>query len=137
MFEQLGEQIFRYGLESKINLKGPIYDSNTLNSLLAESILSFSPKQAGLSVLQSMSVGVPFVTTKNAITGGEILNISDTVNGIILDSEKDMNNVLVDAMENFEKYNEMSLRAYEYYISFRTPKVMAKGIIDCIKLGAL
>lgn len=135
LFDELKDKITGYGLSHKIFLLGAIYDTQELNKVLATSLLSFSPTQAGLSVLQSMSVGVPFVTTKSAITGGEILNIQDGYNGLVLDNASDISQVMIDSVADKEKYLSMGRHAHHYYNQHRTPRIMAQGIIDCIKRG--
>lgn len=135
LFDELRENILSYGLADKIFLLGAVFDKTILNMNLALSILSFSPTQAGLSVLHSMSVGVPFVTTKHAITGGEIFNIQNGYNGLVLNDISDVSKVMIDSVVDKEKYLLMGINAYNYYNQNRAPKFMAKGILDCIKKG--
>ena len=67
---------------------GRIENKQILSEFYNKAICEVSPMQAGLSVLQSLGFGVPFITHKDAITGGEIYNIIDGFNGFLFDSNK-------------------------------------------------
>lgn len=69
-------------LSSRVFLPGKIEDAQILQSYYARAIASVSFGQAGLAVLQSMAFGVPFITKRNSVSGGEKYNIEDGVNGI-------------------------------------------------------
>ena len=77
-----------------------------------------------------MGYGVPFVCRKDAITGGEIYHITNGVNGIHYESDFDLTNILVDAMNCPEKYVEMGRKAKDYYDNNATIQHMAQGAID-------
>ena len=80
-----------------------------------------------------MGYGVPFITTKNAITGGELFNVENNSNGLSLDSMDDLKNVLLDISINPNKYVEMGRCAYDYYWACRKPQDMAQGLMDAIE----
>ena len=119
-------------LSEKVKLVGPIYDEQILSQYFKKAILCLSPKQAGLSVLKSFGYGVPFVTRKNAITGGERNNIKNGYNGCFYNTIDELSFILVDSVENKEKYLKMSINAYEYYNKNATPENMAQGVVDAI-----
>ncbi|HDY7975443.1 TPA: glycosyltransferase family 4 protein [Vibrio vulnificus] len=134
---ELKEEIISYlernDLTELIELRGAIYDQKELNKCFAEAIASVSFNQAGLSVLTSMSNGVPFITSSNAITGGEILNIKNGENGILIDSISDLEKIICEIAQDPGYFINMGKRAHEYYLKNRKPEVMASGLIDCIK----
>lgn len=130
--ENIEAWIKENNLSEKIHLLGAIYEETKLAELFSESILCISPDQAGLSVLKSMGYGVPFVTSKNAITGGEIFNIVNGENGLLLDSLEELSNILLDCVENSEKYSLMGKMAKEYYDKYCTIEKMAEGFINAI-----
>jgi len=131
-FENVKLWIERNNLQRKITLLGPIYDNKQKSEIFAKAYACFSPLQAGLSVLESFGYGVPFVTTKDAITGGEIFNIENMVNGIKLENVNTIKDVILDISNNPKKYLDMGEQAYNYYWNNRKPEDMALGIINAI-----
>lgn len=122
------------GLEEVINVMGPIYDEEKKADLFMKSLACISPLQAGLSVLESMGYGVPFITDANAITGGEAYNIKDGESGYRikeLDVVK-LKDTILDITNNKGKYITMGRNAYDYYWSCRKPEDMAQGVIDAV-----
>ncbi len=118
-----------------IHVLGPIYDNEKKADIFQHSIACISPKQAGLSVLESMGYGVPFITDANAITGGEAFNIKDGDNGlrvVNLDVEK-MRDIILDITANRQKFIEMGDKAYEHYWTSCKPSDMAQGQLDAIE----
>lgn len=124
--------ILEHNLSDKILSLGPIYDSKKKKEIFETAIACFSPNQAGLSVLECMGYGIPFITLRDAITGGEIFNIENNVNGIILDNKTKMSEIILDIASNSKYYITMGNNAYNYYWNFRKPPDMAKGLIDAI-----
>ena len=118
--------------EGHIILHGAIYDEVILAKMFTSSIACLSPGQAGLTVLKSFGYGVPFVTHKNAITGGERLNIVDGENGVLFNKDEDLTEILVDIAKDKEKYLRMGQNAKRFYDTKRTPQDMANGFIDAV-----
>lgn len=120
-------------MEEKIELLGPIYDRNEKAKIFQKTLACISPDQAGLSVLESLGYGVPFITTKDAITGGESFNIQNNFNGILMESISELKDTILEVSRNRDKYIKMGENAYSYYWTNRTPEIMAKGIEDAIE----
>lgn len=133
---ELEEELKTYtkmnSLDESVIFTGPIYDEPQLAKFFQKSLLCFSPTQAGLSVPKSMGYGVPFVTRKDAITGGEIHHITNGVNGVIYSEDSDLKKIMADALSNREKYVTMGSKAKEYYDRYATIKDKAKGVLDAI-----
>jgi len=127
---EIQELINKFNLSSKIHMVGAIYNQSDLVNYFLSSFLCFSPNQAGLSVLQSMGYGVPFVTTENAITGGEIFNINNGINGLLLKNVSEFKDIILDVKKNPLKYLKMGEQAKIYYFSHRTIKHMVDGFIS-------
>lgn len=119
--------------EQQILLLGAIYDEKTLSEYFSRAIVCISPDQAGLSVLKSFGYGVPFVTHKNAITGGERLNVENGVNGVLFDSFDEITGLIKDCAEHPERYIRMGEAARKYYDENRTVNHMVKGFLDAIE----
>jgi glycosyltransferase involved in cell wall biosynthesis len=128
--------IIKKKMSGRIILKGEVIKTEKLREIYSNSIVCISPNQAGLSVLASMAHGVPFVTSKEAITGGEIFNIKNMENGILYDGTE---NGLVDSikyiLENPDKILKMSYYAQEYYFANRNMELMVGGFRQAIQFA--
>lgn len=95
--------IKKNNLENKILLAGGIYDDEILADYFASAIICISPDQAGLSVLKSMGYGVPYITHKDAITGGEIFNIHSGIDGLLMNDFGELESLILECTEDKEK----------------------------------
>jgi len=132
-YETIQQWIEENNLEDRIFLRGKIFDEDLLCQYFSKAIACISPGQAGLSVLKSMGYGVPFISIKTAITGGEIFNIEHNVNGVLYTDHRELENIILDITENTSKYLDMGVKAKAYYDSHRTPENMANGIGEAIE----
>lgn len=121
-------------LEEGIRVLGPIYDNEAKADLFQKTLACISPLQGGLSVLESMGYGVPYITDANAITGGEAFNIEDGKTGLRVEgmSVEKLKDIILDISSNKQKYIDMGEKAYQHYWSYRKPEDMAQGVIDAI-----
>jgi glycosyltransferase involved in cell wall biosynthesis len=126
-------QVQRAGLQGKVLFHGAINDAERQKVFFRKSFACISPGQAGLSVLQSLSFGVPFVTTTNAITGGERLNVKHGYNGVLYqgDAEK-LADELVKIVNEESYCRTLSENAYHYFETECTVAKMIKGYTDAI-----
>ena len=129
--EALEELVLKCDLSHKITFVGNIVDHKILSTYFSKALVCISPGQAGLGVLTSMANSVPFVTRRDAITGGEIFNINSS-NGVIYDSSDDLINLICDISDNRSKYVNMGKNARNYYMNYRLPEHMVNSIIDSI-----
>lgn len=120
------------GINNRVVFCGPIYEEEKLSKLFAKSIICVSPTQAGLTVPKSMGYGVPVITHKDAITGGEIYHISNGETGIIFNTDEELDSIIEEALTNPEKFICMGNRAKQYYKYNATPTHQAQGVIDAI-----
>ncbi|AXT18582.1 glycosyltransferase [Flavobacteriaceae bacterium AU392] len=132
-YRRIEKFIVENKLTNQIYLEGAIYDQKKLKKYFLESILCISPKQAGLSVLMSMGYSLCFLTNKNAITGGEILNITHDQTGLIYHDQEELVSYLIEAHNNPKRFIVIGRSAKNYYDTERKPKQMANGIIDALK----
>lgn len=129
--EDINKWILINNLGKKIFMLGALYTSEEKKSVFERAYACISPNQAGLAVLESMGYGVPFITSKDAITGGEAFNI-DGKNGLRLDTLEHLSDIILDISDNPSKYENMGLLAYEHYWNNRTPQLMADGLMEAI-----
>lgn len=124
------EWIQTNNLQDKIKLHGAIYNHEILEKHFREAYACISPGQAGLSVLTSMGYGTPFITRKDAITGGEIFNIKNGTNGILYNENSELIDILKDIERNPIKFLELGNNARRYYLEKATPELMVKSLYN-------
>jgi glycosyltransferase involved in cell wall biosynthesis len=123
-------------LRKNVFMKGAIYEQEILQSIFKDAICCISPGQAGLSVLTSMAYGVPFITSENAFTGGEIFNIKHRINGIIYDGQIESLSIIIQELsKNKDEVQRLSVNAQNYYFENATLSHMVKGLIESIEFG--
>lgn len=130
--EELEQYVIENGIKDKVIFTGAIYDEKILSDYFAKAIMCISPNQAGLSVLKSFGYGVPFITNKKAITGGEIVNIKHEYNGILMNDSSELYNILLESVNNPMKFLKMGENAKKYYEEYATPQKMAQGVLNGI-----
>jgi len=131
-FDKIKQWIKDNNLEHQIKLYGRVTDRATIQNFFSKAIACISPKQAGLSVLESMAYGVPFITTKYPITGGEYTSIVESSNGFFFDgTTEDLTKLLLDLI-NSPYLEEYSKNAYEYYSRFRSPDLWLSQVLRAI-----
>lgn len=132
LYKELERLICQLGLEGKVFMRGPVYDEEELRNYFLKSYACISPNQAGLSVPKSMGYGVPFITLKTAITGGEILHISDGKNGLLMNSLDELTCVIENIYNEPEKFVLMGQQAKEYYDENANIDIMVSGFVNAI-----
>lgn len=132
-YDAINQWIQDNNMQDLIALRGAIYDIDEKAKYFAQALACISPKQAGLTVLESMGYGVPFVSSKNAITGGELFNLHNGIDSIIMNSETELIGVVRDIANHPDKYIAMGKKAKEFYDNNRTPKHMAQGFWKAIQ----
>jgi len=121
-------------LSSRVNFVGKIANNAFLKDYYEEAIVSVSFGQAGLSVLQSLGYGVPFLTKWNAISGGEKNNIKHGLNGLFCDDKiKSLEDNLLKLCLDINFARELGENAYNYYKEYCTMDNMAQGFLDAIE----
>ena len=81
---KLNNWVNENNLDDIVRFHGRIVDSDVIEVFFRKSYACISPNQAGLSVIESMAYGVPFITSKYPITGGEYNAIIEGANGFFL-----------------------------------------------------
>lgn len=131
--QEIENRIKAAGLNHKIEMLGAMYKASEKQPVFERAYACISPNQGGLGVLECMGYGVPFITSKDAITGGESFNIEDGVTGLRLDTLNNLDKIILDISSSPAKYEQMGKNAFEYYWRERTPEIMAQGIEQAIE----
>lgn len=121
------------GIIDRVEFVGRVVCPQTLSDYFAQALCSVSPGQAGLSVLSSFAHGVPFITSSNAVSGGEIHNIIHGYNGILFDgSEWDLSQQILKIAGDHHYSSRLGENALQYYLTRRTIWHMANGFESAI-----
>jgi len=121
MMVNLKHKVNHSGLNDSVTFHGAITDNEKLASFFRRAIAIVSPGQAGLTILHGFAHGVPMVTYRHAISGGELENVVHGINGILYDgSVNELTSVLIKLANNPEHAHILGRNAYEYYINEMT-----------------
>ena len=131
-FENIKAWIATNSFKNKIFLHGLIYDPKIKSNFFKRAYACISPVQAGLSVLESMGYGVPFITMHDSITGGERLSILNGINGILMTEIGELTDIIIDISRDPQKYIKMGEQAVKHYRATHKPEDMANGILASI-----
>ena len=109
-------------------------DPELIRRFYSRAIAAFSFGQAGLSVLQSLGHGVPFITCANAISGGEIENLRHNYNGILCkDDIDDLKEAFLKVCLNPAFACELGRNALLHYKNFCTVEKMVEGFKGAVE----
>jgi glycosyltransferase involved in cell wall biosynthesis len=134
--DMLSSLIDELKLTDRVFLTGKIEDPAVLEGYYARALASVSFGQAGLAVLQSMAFGVPFVTKRSAISGGEKHNIIDSYNGIFCnDDPLSLEQAMMRLAENEGTSRKMGANAYTYYRDRASVDGMVEGFRSALSYG--
>lgn len=109
------QQILDLGLKDNVQLLGAVFDPDEKQRIFASAYCVISPLQAGLSVVESFSYGVPFVTSSSAITGGESQSIIHNVNGVLFDSIDELADVITSFVDGRRNSAFLGKNAFDFY----------------------
>lgn len=129
----LEEYIENNNLQNNVFLLGKIDNLQEKISYFKKSIASISLNQAGLSVLESFSFGVPFITKENAISGGEHLNIINNKNGYLIKDTNELIKKMLYLDENMEYAEMLGQNAFKYYSEKASMDLMVDNFESAIK----
>ena len=130
--DNLANIVHKIGLDRNIIFKGRINSTEKLKEYYSGAIAAISYGQAGLSVLQSFAYGVPYVTHRNAISGGEHKNIIHEENGLLVDESYSIDEAIKDLIQKDNLSSELGKNAYDYYSNECTLEKMIEGFVQAI-----
>lgn len=123
-------------MQHYVDFAGFSDDPDVIASYYWKAIASVSFGQAGLAVLQSMAYGVPFVTTRTAVSSGESENIIDGETGILCDdSPLALEQALRSLLINLESTRRMGAVAYDNFSKTATLENMVARFREAITYG--
>lgn len=133
-YSNIKSWIYKNKLTSNVILHGELINDVNLSPIFKRAIVCISPGQAGLSVQKCFSYGIPFVTTKRAITGGELFSIINKTNGFLYDgSIEHLSKIMFDLSSDVYDIKKISQRAFSFYNNFRTPEIWRDAFCDAIE----
>ena len=130
--KNLKSQVEKLGLLNDVIFLGRIINQQMKLTIFENAIALISPGQAGLSVLESMSYGVPYITYKDAITGGEIFNIENKKNGFLIDGKNDLVKLMKELTFDKCLLQQMSNHAIYHYNNNRTMNIQVNTFKEII-----
>lgn len=131
--ENLCELVSLLKIDDNVIFTGKITSEEQKWAYFKNSAISVSLKQAGLSVLECFSYGIPFVCFKNAISGGEHLNIQNGKNGYLIESIDELVSLLIKLDKTPELAQKLSQNAFDYYHNERNMSQMSKVFVKAFK----
>lgn len=123
------------GLIKNIRFIGPLFDNEEKLMYFEKAAACISPKQAGLSVLESFSYGVPFICFENAISGGEHINIQNGYTGYLVNSEKELIQKMLLLTSEKSRTKNMGSNAFRHYTEKRSMDVMVDEFDKAIQFS--
>lgn len=104
------------GIKDRVKFIGHLTDETVIGRIFSKAIVCVSPGQIGLTVLHSFAFGTPFVTSFDAITGGEKENLKHGKTGLFYDgSIGQLADLIESLVTNPEYAHGMGAAAYQYY----------------------
>lgn len=131
--EDLQRLVHHYELNSNVIFLGAINNESEKLPFYMKAVCCISPKQAGLSVLESFSFGVPFITFHDAISGGEHLNIEDGINGFLIHSENELLKKMIVLDQNRQLSVNLGHAAFKHYSQKRSMGLMVEEFYQAIE----
>lgn len=114
--EELKKLVDLYNLNDRVIFWGRKEDDKEIYPIISKAIVCVSPTQAGLAVLHAMAFGCPFLTSDDAVTGGERFYIEDNVNGYFYDGSIDqLASKILWIVNNPSKNLQVAYNAYDFY----------------------
>ena len=133
-FDEVNNFVSSNDLASTIILHGRVEDPTKLKKYYMSAFASISYSQAGLSVLQSLGFGVPFMALKGAISGGELSNIFCGFNGFLPKDDSEFKSYLI-SLSYSETSQKLGQNAYNYYEKSCTVENMVESFIKAIEFN--
>jgi glycosyltransferase involved in cell wall biosynthesis len=123
-------------LNGAVTFTGRINNTEEKREYFRRAAVTISPRQAGLSVLESFSYGVPFITFQNSVTGGELFNIKNGENGFLINSKKELVEKMCLIQQDANLRKKLGENAFNHYQDHRTMNKMVDIFTEAIEFSA-
>lgn len=120
-------------IDGRVRFHGRVTSGPKLAAILARALAAVSPNQAGLSVIHTAANGVPFVTRKDAITGGEIEFIIDGETGFLYASDDELAPIIAKLSMNPELSVAVGRQARDHYNNRHSIREMVAGFRSAVE----
>ena len=128
--QQLQILVDKLQINDSVKFLGSVSNFKLKEKYFQRALACISPKQAGLSVLESFSYGVPFICFKDAISGGEHLNILNGNNGYLVNS----NHEIVEKMVMLDRNRDLAKSlGHNAFLFYKNKMQMSNMINDFVK----
>lgn len=131
--DKLCNLVTQLKIEDNVIFTGKITSEEQKVAYFKNAAISVSLTQAGLSVLECFSYGIPFVCFKNAISGGEHLNIQNGVNGYLIESIDELISLLIELDLKPQLIRKLSKNAFDFYHNERNMSQMVNVFVKAFK----
>ncbi|MGM0952122.1 MAG: glycosyltransferase [Pseudomonadota bacterium] len=129
-YERLVDLAKKLGIDQCVTFFGRITDEVEKAGIYSRALVSCSPCQAGLSVLESFGHGVPFLTLRSAISGGEHFNIKSGETGWLVDDIDGLTRHLEYILSHKDELLRMGDASYRWYQEFGTVDKMVAPFLE-------
>lgn len=113
--DEIEQKVLELELKDNVQLLGAIYDRSQKQQVFSNAYCVISPLQAGLSVVESFSYGVPFVTSTTAISGGEAQSIIHDENGVLFNNIETLSDIIVSFVDGRRNSAYLGNNAFNFY----------------------
>ena len=130
--EELISLALKLGIGERVNFIDATFNHEVLRKIYHSSLAYISPGHVGLGVLHSFAYGVPVITYLNADHAPEVENIKNMENGVFVRDKAELAEELLKLVNDSQYQNNLSSKAYNYYIAFRTMDQMVGRFLQAI-----
>jgi glycosyltransferase involved in cell wall biosynthesis len=127
------KRINELNLQNYFEFKGKLDININYDYVMRSCFLTILPGQAGLSVIDSLKMGIPVITKYNSITGGERFYIQNNFNGFFYEENNELDYIVLKLYNDQEYSRTLSFNAITYINSVTSIEHMSQVFIRSFK----